>query len=792
LATTIFSDDTIVVTMVVPSPPRKQPPVKPTNRRSFSYRRSKTPPDQRPKTEQQRSVSAYLHATNARIQKAKQKTKQEAQKPQSKKRPPVKLVDRSHLSYTRGNDCVPEKDTRQGRLESPEFPCWNVLRFPEAPSSDMPCSLARIAVSSVLPDDKFRSVYNHTISKKAPSRYSPEMHRILFPEANTPPLLREWNQELAALTQYIQLTPEEMQLRHTFIERLEQQFLAVHQKRAQVFGSFATSPICTFQSDLDLALWDAPLVATHTTVAATFVSVAALPDAAVKRDDHRTNTEPSSLPSSKSDPLPPKKIPKELLVEKWKLALAAVDAPTAPNSSSSSDVVVHTVATPLDHDHDGSPRKEQIIQKYKWPVLETIDLTSDDDNKADIIAVAEGITLDYCGAEELPVDDDGSSDHDSADPMTSYEDRPLPQHPTGAYSERQRDHSIHVSWYASSKPIGIPPPQNAPTWNNHHPMPAYRKAQVVETLSALCSSLRKKAHRRDMAIQHITLIKTAKVPIIKIQTTHGFPVDIAVAGFGTDTSLYAQKQMARYPHSFVPVVIVLKTLLAQHRLDEPYTGGLGSYKLYILVAHHIFMHLQQQKDSEDREYYPIIMLYTFLYRYGYGQEEEHRSWKRKKLSDNSMTEWSYPTTPLCQYIPFTAQDGIGSSTCADLSNVYKLKECLSLFRTCFQRLNHQIHNVISQPPEVDDPTSGPSTSLLAHLICPWKLKQDRLQVLAKTKWSTTTAMTRPPPPPSRGSRNERRGRPHGKQSNALEQCEDRTLEEIVAGYGIRVEDLTSP
>ena len=39
--------------------------------------------------------------------------------------------------------------------------------------------------------------------------------------------------------------------------------------------------------------------------------------------------------------------------------------------------------------------------------------------------------------------------------------------------------------------------------------------------------------------------------------------------------------------SFAPVVIVLKILLNQQGLDKPFSGGLGSYKLYVLVASHV-------------------------------------------------------------------------------------------------------------------------------------------------------------------------------------------------------------
>lgn len=39
--------------------------------------------------------------------------------------------------------------------------------------------------------------------------------------------------------------------------------------------------------------------------------------------------------------------------------------------------------------------------------------------------------------------------------------------------------------------------------------------------------------------------------------------------------------------SFAPIVLVLKVLMVQQGLDKPFTGGLGSYKLYVLVAHHV-------------------------------------------------------------------------------------------------------------------------------------------------------------------------------------------------------------
>lgn len=51
---------------------------------------------------------------------------------------------------------------------------------------------------------------------------------------------------------------------------------------------------------------------------------------------------------------------------------------------------------------------------------------------------------------------------------------------------------------------------------------------------------------------------------------------------GLASSRYAIDTMSRWPEA-APLMLVLKELLAQHRLNEPFTGGLSSYSLLLLV-----------------------------------------------------------------------------------------------------------------------------------------------------------------------------------------------------------------
>jgi hypothetical protein len=234
------------------------------------------------------------------------------------------------------------------------------------------------------------------------------------------------------------------------------------QQYGTVFGSFAARPLCTFVSDLDIALWkiDPDNSATDsTTSTATTTS----------NSTHRHSK------TAKKPPPPPSN--KKQLVQKWKQALCLA--------------------------HDDAP-------------------TLDDDD-----------------------------DDDSADPL-----RPPAQRP--------RRHSIDDAPTVSYVVVPRPP---------HYP-----RTHVVRVLSTLCHVLRKKGTARQMHIRSVSLIPSAKVPILKVQCTTGWSIDVAVGGYGTDTRGYAHEQMQRHA-TFVPVVLVLKMLLHQHQLDEPYRGGIGQLQI---------------------------------------------------------------------------------------------------------------------------------------------------------------------------------------------------------------------
>ena len=183
-------------------------------------------------------------------------------------------------------------------------------------------------------------------------------------------------------------------------------------------------------------------------------------------------------------------------------------------------------------------------------------------------------------------------------------------------------------------------------------------------------------------------------------------------------------------------------LLNQQALDTPFTGGLGSFKLYVLVADHLQRHIDN--SGEDR---PGPVLVSFLSKYG----------NRYSLSSDQE---------------FHAIDG----TVADLSNVFRLDDILELFKVSHERLKNGLGRETS-------------ASVLTPLVCPNRLQQQRRDCLQKINFAKASLeldlnRSRKNNVPAAASQ------PTPKRRN---NHADRSAHEIVAGYRVHpVDFLSSP
>jgi len=114
-------------------------------------------------------------------------------------------------------------------------------------------------------------------------------------------------------------------------------------------------------------------------------------------------------------------------------------------------------------------------------------------------------------------------------------------------------------------------------------------------------------------VQSHKFIENTSVPIIKLISNDkfNFHVDISVENdkhFGLKTVELVKSYMKTYP-VLEPIILALKTLLANGNLNNPYTGGLSSYGLILMVVSYIQSKIENQKYNSDS---PTILGETFL------------------------------------------------------------------------------------------------------------------------------------------------------------------------------------
>eukprot|EP01130_Rhizamoeba_saxonica_P000216 TRINITY_DN10206_c0_g1_i1.p1 TRINITY_DN10206_c0_g1~~TRINITY_DN10206_c0_g1_i1.p1 ORF type:complete len:1093 (+),score=232.57 TRINITY_DN10206_c0_g1_i1:3-3281(+) len=113
----------------------------------------------------------------------------------------------------------------------------------------------------------------------------------------------------------------------------------------------------------------------------------------------------------------------------------------------------------------------------------------------------------------------------------------------------------------------------------------------------------------------VNFIETATVPVIKLNTTSGFPVDIThptnrYRHSGTKANTLVREYVQIYP-ALRPLALVLKEFLYQYGLNNTYTGGLGSYCLVHMIV--VFLRLFNPDSSQNCL---GVLLLQFLQLYG--------------------------------------------------------------------------------------------------------------------------------------------------------------------------------
>ena len=296
-----------------------------------------------------------------------------------------------------------------------------------------------------------------------------------------PQALEQLDLELYAFANYVKLNYLEIQLRQHFVQYVEQVAQRLFQDRGcsnshisvQVFGSFATLAVCTFCSDVDMALWGVvPTFSENSSIAATNTSSSASQKSNQKAA--ATQTRQAQEPAKETD-----EEKKRLRLVRWRQALQLIDEENAAGKE-------------LDEE-DPADQLDGLRAAVASATNSSNDI-SDSSSESDYYQ-----------------EDSHSSSEDDEGPEVQFHNSPLDSNMVATNSGENR-------------------------------LSGRTRAEVVNCLESLNRSI-----RRSNLVRHTHMIKTARVPIVKMKTSLNFEADLAVGGHtGSDTSLYAYQQSKKF------------------------------------------------------------------------------------------------------------------------------------------------------------------------------------------------------------------------------------------------------
>eukprot|EP00977_Amphora_coffeiformis_P012005 scaffold2954_cov171-Amphora_coffeaeformis.AAC.7 len=561
--------------------------------------------------------------------------------------------------------------------------------------------------------------------------YSNKRFRLPTDDSD-PVLLARFSEELRAFGEYIRLTPAECEARNAVLEQMHNIAVRVFQNspeinvndlELQVFGSYACRDVSTFRSDVDVALWGAvfPKLSYQRRIA----------KVSDKKKEATTEVDPKT-----------KKL------QKW---LALIDESNA--------------MTPDRHHHE----------EKRQPKTET-EKSDDQPTTGD---VATGDEKDGKQRGDDPKDPTGEQPAEetemplfvldrtgveiAAEQPLLHDDTTKSQAPASVSTQATAAES-ESSVEGDTKKVDKGEENDSSDDDTVDKLTESRKASVSRASSqaeAADFSRRKvidglqrffRGLRNSGLTKNIQLISRARVPIIKMETLLGVEIDCSIGGMnGADTSLYALKMTQKY-QSFAPVVLALKVIMGQQNLDTPFNGGLGSYKLYVLVASHIAKHVEMGGRDDPGE---IFLSFVFRYGDSIGHHHTHRE-TRSFLSKEDVIS--------CRH---------GGN--ADLSNVFLIQECRGLFGSLWKRLWGLLRKAGKPVSE-----ASPRVSFLAEVIHTTWLDHGRQTNISNAKMFLKERERQNTKGPNRNPPAKRKGSPA--VASAVHQNRDLTEAELIASY----------
>eukprot|EP01041_Mallomonas_annulata_P010695 gene10695-22330_t len=176
----------------------------------------------------------------------------------------------------------------------------------------------------------------------------------------------------------------------------------------------------------------------------------------------------------------------------------------------------------------------------------------------------------------------------------------------------------------------------------------------------------------------------ARIPIISLQHRSGVCCDISMGVQSKDTTAQVEIFASIAPAAFMPLAAFLKVFLWRHGLDKPFIGGIGSFKLYAMIAAVLILHKQKKYQQQQQQQQLQQQHSTIVLRH----QQSSSSLKRHddNDNDNDVNDLGVLLVAFFRHFSQPSVLDITKTLCVagvevDFSSVHLAHAC----RTCFHK-----------------------------------------------------------------------------------------------------------
>ncbi|KAL0952064.1 hypothetical protein HGRIS_008701 [Hohenbuehelia grisea] len=171
----------------------------------------------------------------------------------------------------------------------------------------------------------------------------------------------------------------------------------------------------------------------------------------------------------------------------------------------------------------------------------------------------------------------------------------------------------------------------------------YTREEVRRMLRRLSYALKGAGVASDVRV-----ISGARIPIIAFKTPQNlgsFSVDIGLNNTDGLLAIGRIKEYLSNMPALLPLILVIKGLLAMYELNTPANGGLGSYAVILMVIHHLQANINRrtidklQNPTQSESLGALLMDFLDYYGTKFPYEESYISVTEAKLLPKSSANW---------------------------------------------------------------------------------------------------------------------------------------------------------